>query len=137
MPVNSSVQFARLFFTGSMFLSLLSACDDASLGLTPPYLSASAEKIDFGERVVGTSDERTIFLINKGQTPLTLEIPEGDTQSGIFGAILDSYEVAPNKDTVLSIVFRPSDPRVYTSTLSISNNSSNHPILYVQLLGTG
>lgn len=137
MRVTSKPQSS--FFLLGLAVSALggSACDDASLGLTPPYISTSAEKIDFGERIVGSADERTIYLINKGQVPLELEIPEGDTLSGVFGALLDSYSVAPNKDVVVSISFRPADPIAYTSTITIRNNSSNHPELLLNVIGRG
>lgn len=116
---------------------LVSSCDDAALGLLPPYLSASAEKIDFGERVVGSAEERTIFIINKGQTPLTLEIPRGDTDSGVFAVLVDEFTVQPNKDVVVGIGFRPADPVAYTTTITIANNSVNHPELLLNIIGKG
>lgn len=113
------------------------ACDEETLGLTPPYLAASAETIDFGERTVGTSDERTVFIINKGQTPLTMEVPLGDTYSGVFLVLSDSFTVQPGKDVAVAVGFRPADPRTYTTTITINNNSTNRPELFLTLKGTG
>src|SRR5258706_8112853 len=115
----------------------LAGCNDAALGLTPAYLDASAETIDFGERVVGTREERTIYVINKGQVPLTLEVPKGETFGGVFAVLIDGFTVRPNKDTVVTVVFVPADPQTYTTTVSIDNDSANHPVLRLSLAGKG
>jgi hypothetical protein len=135
--VTSRTQCPALLLCGLAIAGGSSACDDQPLGLTPPYVSASAEKIDFGERVIGTADERTIHLINKGQVPLTLEVPEGDTRGGVFAVLLDNFTVQPNKDVVVAVGFRPADPTTYTATITISNNSANQPALSLLLIGKG
>lgn len=123
---------------GVGLLALFAAgCDQDALGLTPPFLTASAETIDFGERTVGSIEERTVFVINKGQVPLTLEVPTGDTLNGVFGILVDSYTVQPNKDVVIALAFRPADPFTYTTTITINNNSTNRPELFLTLKGQG
>jgi len=103
----------------------------------PPYVGASSDRLDFGEHIVGTSDQRTIFLINQGEVPLTLELPRYDSLNDVFGAQLDGFTVDPDKDVVLAIRFRPSHAEVYSTTISIANNSSNRPDLKLLITGIG
>lgn len=117
--------------------STLAGCDDGALAVTPPYLNASAERIDFGERVVGMRDERTIYIVNTGQVPLSLQPPVGDTLGGIFGVLVDNYSIRPDKDSVISVVFAPADPITYTTTITIANDSSNRSELHILLTGKG
>lgn len=119
------------------FAILVTACDEGGIVATPPFLSVSAENIDFGDRVIGTQEERTVFLINKGSTPLSLMAPIGDTRNGVFAVLLDGFTVPPNSDVVARIVFSPADPEVYTSTITLRNGSTNRPELLLSLRGRG
>jgi hypothetical protein len=111
--------------------------DEAGLGLTPPYLNASTDTIDFGDTTIGSAEERTVFIINTGQVPMKLELPTGDTRGGIFAVLVDQLTVQPTKDTVISLGFRPADPMTYTTTISVINNSSNRAELFLKLRGRG
>jgi hypothetical protein len=136
--VRSSCRVQGWGVLGWGLLALSAAgCDQDALGLTPPFLTASAETIDFGERTVGSIEERTVFVINKGQVPLTLDVPTGDTLNGVFGILVDSYTVQPNKDLVVAVGFSPRDPVAYTTTVTIPNNSSNQAEFLLVLKGTG
>ena len=118
-------------------LLLASACSEEGLAFTPPYLTASAEVIDFGERVVGTRDQRTVFLINKGEVSMSVELPRYDTLNAVFGVQIDGSSIEPNKDLVVAVGFSPRDPVAYTTTVTIPNNSSNQAEFLLVLKGTG
>lgn len=113
-------------------------CDEGgTLARTPPFLAASAIEIDFGTREVGSQEERTVFLINKGQLQLNLEYPEGDSLEGVFAVLLDERVVQPEGDAVMRVRFAPYDTEPYESIFVIENNSSNQPIFEVTLRGQG
>lgn len=116
----------------------LLGCDDTSrLDRTPPFLAASALEIDFGTRDVGTTEERTIFLLNKGQLPLTLQLPDGDSLSGVFAVLLDEENVAPEQEAKLRVRFSPYDPQPYETVFLVANDSSNEPMLEIVVKGVG
>lgn len=121
----------------SLFAVTAIACSEEGLAFTPPYLSSSTETLDFGEHVVGTSDQRTVFLINKGEVPLKLDLPRYDTLNDVFGVQLDGFDVDPNKDVVLAVRFRPAHAQTYSTTVAITNNSSNRPDFLIRLTGKG
>jgi len=114
------------------------ACnDDAQLERRPPFLTASAVNIDFGTRDVGDTEERSVFVINKGQTPMTIEDPVGDGLGGIFTVLVGSYKVQAEEDSVLRVLFTPSDTEYYEASILIPNDSVNEPMLKLILSGTG
>lgn len=124
----------RLFAAAA---ALAGGCDSAGVTQQPPLLAASATTIDFGEQKVGTEAERTIYLINKGTIPLTLELPRGDLAGGVFAVLLEEYTATANKDVVARVKFMPADPITYTTEALIPNNSSNEPELRLVLYGDG
>jgi hypothetical protein len=118
--------------------AFLVGCDEAAtLQFSPPFLTASAVDIDFGARDVGTSEERTVFLINKGETPLHLQAPEGDPLSGVFVLRLDVDVVQPDDEALLRIRFNPFDPQSYETTFRIPNDSVNEGDLELRIRGVG
>lgn len=130
--MNSRVGFALVLG------GLLAGCGDGStFQRTPPFITASAVEIDFGEREIGTTEERTIFLLNKGQTSLSLETPRGDPVSGVFAVLLEEEFIQAEGSTVLRVRFSPYDPRSYQTVFDIANNSTNDPDLRILLLGVG
>ena len=118
--------------------ALLAGCDEgATLQRTPPFLSASAVDIDFGPRDIGTTEERTVFLLNKGEAPLNLEVPEGDPLSGVFVLRVDVDVVQPEDEALVRIRFSPFDPKPYETTFRIANDSANEKVLELTLRGEG
>ena len=80
-----SVRLGRLM--GLVLFALVVAaagCADDPLYQRPAFLTASTDLINFGEQDVGTDTMRTLFLLNKGDLPLTLSPPEGDLLGGVF-----------------------------------------------------
>lgn len=121
-----------------LFVVLATACDGASpLTRTPPFIAASAVEIDFGNREIGTTEERTVFLINKGQLLLELDDPEGDSLSGVFAALLSDSRVTPEEEGVVRLRFSPADAQAYETVYTIANNSSNEAELKITLKGVG
>ncbi len=118
--------------------SLAVSCSDgAQFERRPPFLSASTVRIDFGTRDIGATEERAVFLINKGQLPLKVEDPEGDTLGGVFTLLIDNYVVDPEADSVVRVLFTPFDPVEYETSIVIPNDSVNEPDLKIILFGTG
>ncbi|MEQ9501686.1 MAG: hypothetical protein RIT81_32745 [Deltaproteobacteria bacterium] len=119
-------------------IAVSAACDQgATLNRTPPFIAASTLELDFGEREVGSTEARSIFLINKGQIQLNLELPDGDSLNGVFSVRLDKEAVLPEDEAVLEVRFSPFDPQPYETFFTIPNNSSNEETLVVTLRGTG
>ena len=134
-PSLSSTVLITLAVAGSLTLG---ACrGPAPLVDNPPFLAASSDIIDFETHAMGTEAMRTVYLINKGDRTLSLELPEGDTVGGVFAIVLDQYEIEPNNHVLARIYFSPYEPIQYQTTLSIRNNSVNEGRYEIMLLGTG
>lgn len=129
----------RIGLLGALWGSvLLTGCnEEATLGRAPPFLTASAVEIDFGEREIGKTEERTIFILNKGQAPLQIEAPMGDPLSGVFAVLVDDDIVPAEEDSVVRVRFSPFDPQSYETTFQIPNNSTNEDLLTITLRGVG
>lgn len=126
------------FGFGLVLGGLLVGCGDGStFQRTPPFLTASAVELDFGAREIGTTEERAIFILNKGQTTLTLETPEGDPLSGVFAVLLEEEVVQAESDAVVRVRFSPFDPQSYETVFRIANNSTNQKSLAITLKGIG
>lgn len=131
-------QYSKIVRLGALASLAMAGCDQGTtLNRTPPFIAASAVEIDFGEREIGTTEERTVFLINKGQLPLSLEYPDGDSLFGVFAALIDEQTVAPEEDSVLRVRFSPYDAQTYETIFTIENNSSNEEALQITLKGVG
>ncbi|MCA9549860.1 MAG: hypothetical protein KC933_07490 [Myxococcales bacterium] len=123
---------------GFVAVALVAGCDEgATLQYSPPFLTASTVDIDFGTRDVGTTEERTVFLLNKGETPLKLQEPVGDPLSGVFVVRLDVDVVQPEDEALLTIRFSPFDPQPYETTFRIANDSANEKELEIRIHGIG
>lgn len=122
----------------SVCVPLLGACDQpATLAQRPPFFAASSDVIDFGGIEVGEDDERTLFLINKGDKALTVTDIQGDTEGGVFAIVPESYEVRPGSDVLVRVRFSPADVKDYLSVITVANDSSNEPAFHLTLQGEG
>lgn len=131
----------RFIFGQPLFilvLLLLGACrDSAPLADNPPFLAAATDIIDFQAHATGNEEMRTVYLINKGDRTLNLELPEGDTIGGVFAIVLDDYEIPPNEHVVARVYFSPYEVTQYQTTLTIRNDSVNQSRFEITLLGEG
>ncbi|MEE8409769.1 MAG: hypothetical protein V3T05_09205 [Myxococcota bacterium] len=112
-------------------------CGREDFSYKPPFLTASTDVIDFGEVTVGSDDQRTLYLINKGDTPLTLENPSGTTLGGIFNIVITEREVPPLGDVVVRVHFEPPMPAFYKTTILFPNDSHNAGQYALEVKGTG
>lgn len=134
-PFRSGPLAVSLLFAGTGLLA--SGCDSTVLASNPPFVSASAKTIDFGDVKVGHMEERTIYLINQGTQSLTFKAPEGNTFGTAFAVLLDEFIAAPKASVVARVVFEPSDVMPYATEITIPNDSSNDPKLLLTIVGVG
>jgi hypothetical protein len=125
-----------LIFSAAL-LSSLSGCGGEDLSFKPPYFAASTDVIDFGEVVLGSEEEQTLYVINKGDKILKLEPPSGNTLGGVFGILMTDTEVSPMGDAIVRVVFQPLAVASYETTLNIPNDSMNQPTFAVTVRGVG
>jgi len=115
----------------------LLACGSDGLRLRPPFFAASSEVIDFGEVDVGRLEERTLFVINKGDRVLTLQPPDVNTLGGIFSIVLPASDVEPMSDVKAQVYFQPAGANAYETIMLLENDSTNEPFFEVTLRGSG
>jgi hypothetical protein len=120
-----------------IFLASLCACGSDGLRLRPAFFAASSEVIDFGDVDVGDLEQRTLFVINKGEKPLTLQAPDGNTLGGIFSIVLPATGVQPMADVKAQVYFQPANAHAYETTMLLENDSANEPFFEVTLRGKG
>ncbi|MCD4730459.1 MAG: right-handed parallel beta-helix repeat-containing protein [Bacteroidales bacterium] len=89
------------------------------------------------------SIEHPLRIFNYGHAPLEVNIttpqlfsvkPEGDS---IFVQELFNLIIPPKKDTIIHIIFIPTDTLYQVDSLQILSNDQNDPIKYIALSGTG
>lgn len=120
----------------ALSLFFASACGSESLSLRPPLFSASTDVVDFGERFVGFPEERTVFLINKGEKTLELGDISGDTLGGTFSTLLNQSSIPSNRDAILRVIFSPTEEGSFETILTLSNDSTNEPAFELTLKGS-
>lgn len=114
------------------------ACGQARpLERKPPYLAASTDTIDFGSIDVGEEDERTVFLINKGDKPLTLRSPTGDMEGGVFAIVPEAFEIPAGNEVLVRVHFAPAAEKEYLSVITFPNDSNNEPAFHLTVRGIG
>lgn len=120
------------------FAGLLVACDDgAQVVAKPAFLAADRDFVDFGLIAVGDSDERVVFLFNRGDLPLVLQEPTGDLYGGTFTLLLGDDQIAPGESTKLHVVFAPRSAIAFNTEIVVPNGSNNEPEFKIRLKGTG
>ncbi len=89
------------------------------------------------------SKEYPLLLSNYGKAPLEVNIispngfwikPEGDT---IFVQEIASLIINPENDTLLQVVFLPTDTLLHIDSLLITANDLDNPVNFISLTGTG
>ncbi len=118
-------------------VALFSACSNTTVGVRPAFLAASTDVIDFGTQEIGTTVTRQLTLISKGERPLKLSDPKGDTLGGLFTVRLDKNVVEPSSDTIAHIAFSPTDAGKYETSFVFGNDSENEPQFKLIVKGTG
>jgi hypothetical protein len=109
--------------------------------VTPkPVLTLSANTLDFGSQLVGTTSAiQTLTLKNTGTANMT--IPSGFVISGDFafggtGTCAVGVSYAPGASCTASLVFKPQATGTRSGTISIITNASSTPVV-VKLTGVG
>jgi hypothetical protein len=122
---------------GVVSVAGLFACGSDGLRLRPAFFAASSEVIDFGEVDVGRLEERTLFVINKGDKVLKLQPPDGNTLGGIFSIVLPENEVEALSDVKAQVYFQPAGANVFETIMLLENDSTNEPFFEITLRGSG
>lgn len=135
MVSRNAITRAGLALLG--LVSVLPGCGEERFSRRPPFFAASTDLIDFGETFVGDDEERTVFIINKGDKEMSLQNPTGDMQSGVFAVIVDTLAVPAGDDVVARVVFSPADVRQYSTSVTFVNDSDNEPKFILRVTGAG
>ncbi|MDP7040119.1 MAG: hypothetical protein QGI45_13240, partial [Myxococcota bacterium] len=133
----SALKCVSFIFCLSLVLNVSGCSKGEVLRLRPAFFSASTDVVEFGERIVGQETQQTVYLINSGDMPLDLELPQGDALGGVFAVILDTQTINANKDAVVRVHFSPLEERSYETQISIKNNSDNEADFIMTLKGSG
>jgi hypothetical protein len=87
--------------------------------------------------VVGEDEERIVQLINKGDKPMRLEDPIGDSEGGVFAVVLTETEIPAARDITVRVRFAPSDDRDFTTVYTFVNDSENMSTYVLNIVGRG
>ena len=127
----------RIIALTLLVVALTGCRENTYLVEQPAFISASTDILDFEERPVGSEEMRTVYLINRGDKPLTLEAPVGDTLGGAFAVVLEDYIIAPNAHVIVRVYFSPYEPVDYETEIFLDNDSVNLRRFTLVLRGRG
>jgi hypothetical protein len=118
-----------------------------------PYLCPSVDSLGFGQEFntgtpIGTKPPQTINVRNNGTVPMEVtaatlagdkefslnvswEAPDGGFGTGVPATINGG------KNLFLQVIFAPTQAKLYTGSLTVTNNSSNAPMKVFGLSGCG
>lgn len=100
-------------------------------------LSLSTSAVDFGDVVVGSSDERTITVTNNGTDTATLRnVAATGAGFSVIGAPAVGTRVAPGGSFTLRVRFTPQSTGPVLGAATVSNDGAE-PTLIVALSGRG
>ncbi len=121
-----------------LLLSLcVSACSGDTLQRSPAYFFPSDNSFDFGDVELGSSSQRILTVVNRGDQPLTVEHITFDGLAGVFTAELDTNTADVGSSVALKVSFKPTDPVRYATLIHITNNSDNEPKFVFSVSGRG
>jgi hypothetical protein len=100
-----------------------------------PELLVTADSISFGTVFVGGTSEDTAFIYNNGTGVLIITKISSDNTD--FQTGITSATVLPRDSVALSLSFSPHASGMAISSLTITSNDLDHPMLVVRLTGSG
>ncbi len=107
------------------------------IGIINPPFNFGAVKLN------QKSKEYPLLISNYGKAPLEVSIisPDGfwirPGEDTIFVQEIASLTINPKNDTLLQIVFLPTDTLLHIDSLLITSNDQDDPVTYLTLTGTG
>jgi len=107
----------------------LSGFYSEEIAAVPPEISV-ADKLDFGETVVGIPTTLQLEVMNMGAGVVSGSI------SGIVApfSLADSYFATPATSDIIDVTFTPSGEEIYSETITLSGSGGD---AQVELTGTG
>ena len=94
--------------------------------------------LDFEEVEVGERESKSLYVSNRGNTPLTVtKVEVVGTNASAFRMSVTSFTVSPSGSYRLNVSFGPEARISYRVTLRIHSNDPDTPIKEVVLTGTG
>ena len=135
-------------FTSFLLPFLGCGAPETKITRLTPDVTVAPEQIAFGEVVPGTVAEQTFHVVNAGR--MTLEVSDlslSDT-TGVFafeyehpldeeGNPADPISLAPSESVSVTATFTPEELIDYDTTLVVTSNDEEFPVLDVPLNGTG
>jgi len=99
----------------------------------------TADPLDFAMLYYGLDKTLPVVIQNDGTVDLIVSDVSIGSQTDVFEFVYDDLNVpiAPGEKDTIFVTFTPDAEDSFTETLSITNNSSNQPLLEVTLQGNG
>jgi hypothetical protein len=98
-------------------------------------IAVEPEELDFGEVVVGQSDDLVVTITNSGNVDLSISdiAVEGDYFSVEFGG---AFDIARSTETDVVVIFEPENAGNYQGTLTVTSNDPDESEITVDLFAS-
>jgi subtilisin family serine protease len=109
-------------------------CSRNAHDLTLAYRGA-ADRLDFGETLIGREKELAVVVENRGSDPLVLQ--SVSSAHDAFSPSPPAASIPAGSGTRLAVRFQPTGVGPVSSTLSVASNDPDRPLVQLALTGWG
>lgn len=106
-----------------------------------PDIELDQTEVDFGQTEIGSMEQETVTVYNKGDAALTIQdiavVQEGDIQFDMEPLLIIPLTLDPNSALDLTVYHMPAVVGYGEATLEIYSNDPNDPVVEVLLFGEG
>ncbi|MCX7909729.1 MAG: choice-of-anchor D domain-containing protein [Ignavibacteria bacterium] len=105
-----------------------------------PIISSNKSEINFGSVTVQSTKVGDVDITNTGLADLqitNIQIVNNLNAFSIMNKPTLPYTLGPGETITISILFSPTEAKIYNSILRITSNANNEPTLNIPLLGKG
>ncbi|MCF7741091.1 MAG: choice-of-anchor D domain-containing protein [Candidatus Marinimicrobia bacterium] len=139
-PTEAGNSYAELSITSNdpAFPVVVVPLSGAAVPVAEPAISVSPINLDFGDIAVGSTEDLSVTVTNKGFSTLhlgdvaALATPYSIITDNVSGAVLSAGDVA-----ALTVRFSPTSPGVMNDSLDIPSDDPDQPLVTVSLSGNG
>lgn len=100
--------------------------------------------LSFGQIMLGSNTSSFFQIINTGNMDLqvSLSAPIGYTieiegSGGLYSQSISPFNLPATSDTIINVIFAPSNTEYYNDTIVISSNATNQPTINLLTFGEG
>ena len=102
---------------------------------TAPDIELSTNSLNFSFTPVGTSENRTLTIRNRGDAPLDVANLVGHSE--VFSASPNGTRVLQGRRADITITFRPPAAQTYEGRFTIESNDPDEPSVTLNVIGSG